>query len=121
MTSPITRLCLDCSSPLYGRIDKKFCDDHCRSSYNNEVKSANNGMIKSVNLILKRNRDILENLNPSKETKVSGSKLMASGFNFNYHTHRYINHKGSNCTFCYDNGYLRLPNDEYLLIKDNAT
>jgi len=115
--SPITRLCLDCNSPLHGRIDKKFCDDQCRSSYNNEIKAANNGMIKSVNLILKRNRDILEKLNLGEETKVSGSKLMASGFHFNYHTHSYINHNGSICTFCYEYGYIRLSNDEYLLIK----
>ncbi|WP_235884447.1 hypothetical protein [Pedobacter hiemivivus] len=118
MTSPITRLCLDCGSPLHGRIDKKFCDDQCRSSYNNKIKAENNGMIKSVNLILKRNRDILEKLNPAKETKVSGSKLMASGFNFNYHTHSYEKHKGNIYTFCYEYGYIRLPNDEYLLIKE---
>ncbi|WP_225874824.1 hypothetical protein [Pedobacter hiemivivus] len=119
MTPPITRLCLDCGSPLHGRIDKKFCDDQCRSSYNNKIKAENNGMIKSVNLILKRNRDILEKLNPAKETKVSGSKLMASGFNFNYHTHSYDNYKGNKiCTFCYEYGYIRLLNDEYLLVKE---
>ncbi|TKC57751.1 hypothetical protein FBD94_20300 [Pedobacter hiemivivus] len=113
----MTRLCLDCGKLLHGRIDKKFCDEHCRSSYNNEIKAANNGMIKSVNLILKKNLDILGKLNPAKETKVSGSKLMASGFNFNYHTHSNNNYRGYVCTFCYEYGYIRLPNDEYLLIK----
>lgn len=118
MTTPITRLCLDCSKPLHGRIDKKFCDDHCRSSYNNKIKAENNGMIKSVNLILKGNRDLLEKLNPAKKTKVSAGKLMASGFNFNYYTHSYNNYRGNICTFCYEYGYIRLPNDEYLLVKE---
>lgn len=117
MTSLITRLCLDCGSPLYGRIDKKFCHDQCRSSYNNKIKAGNNGIIKSVNLILKRNRDILEKLNPGKETKISGSKLMATGFNFNYHTHSNDNYRGHTSTFCYENGYIRLRSGEYLLIK----
>ncbi|WP_316753249.1 hypothetical protein [Pedobacter gandavensis] len=117
MTLPTTRLCLDCSRPLYGRTDKKFCHDQCRSNYNNRIKAENNIIIKSVNLILKRNRDILEMLNPDKETKVSAIKLMASGFNFNYHTHSNGNYRGHTCTYCYENGYVRLSNDEYLLIK----
>lgn len=75
-------------------------------------------MIKSVNLILKRNRDILEKLNPGKEAKISGSKLMASGFNFNYHTNSNDNYKGKTCTFCYEHGYIRLLDDEYLLVKE---
>lgn len=108
---------MDCGRPLHGRIDKKFCDDHCRSSYNNKIKAENNGMIKSVNLILKRNRDILQKLNPEEKTKVSGSKLMASGFNLNYHTHSYVDQEGDTYTFCYEYGYRQLAPDEFLLVK----
>jgi hypothetical protein len=30
--------CLACNKTLRGRADKKFCDDYCRSNYNNLQK-----------------------------------------------------------------------------------
>ena len=29
------KLCLEHETPLIGRVDKKFCNDMCRNSYNN--------------------------------------------------------------------------------------
>ena len=34
--------CLECESPLVGRVDKKFCSDYCRNSYNNKINTNNN-------------------------------------------------------------------------------
>ncbi|MFA6947300.1 MAG: DUF2116 family Zn-ribbon domain-containing protein, partial [Pedobacter sp.] len=31
------RECLDCGAALRGRTDKKFCDDQCRSNFNNRM------------------------------------------------------------------------------------
>ena len=31
------RECLECSTALMGRVDKKFCNDQCRNSYNNRL------------------------------------------------------------------------------------
>ncbi len=31
------KTCLTCGAPLIGRVDKKFCDDYCRSMYNNKA------------------------------------------------------------------------------------
>lgn len=38
MTATETATCLNCDKTLKGRTDKKFCDDYCRNSYNNQLK-----------------------------------------------------------------------------------
>ena len=49
------RKCLYCGEPLIGRIDKKFCCDSCRNSYNYEKTHQQTNLIRNVNAILARN------------------------------------------------------------------
>jgi hypothetical protein len=114
-----TRNCLTCNKPLRGRIDKKFCDDHCRNSYNNELKAITHSQVRNINNALNKNRRILEGFLPDKEEigKVHKDKLLQKGFLFKYVTHLYTNKKGSVYYFCYDLGYLPLENDWYLIVK----
>ena len=114
----MSKNCLDCGKPIMGRIDKKFCDDQCRSNHNNKNKNKNNSFIKTVNAILLRNKKILEKLNPEGKTKTTLEKLQKAGFNFSYHTHQLTTQKGSIYTFCYDYGYLPLENNWYLLVRN---
>ncbi|MBK1438785.1 hypothetical protein JHJ32_02195 [Parapedobacter sp. ISTM3] len=109
--------CLDCGEPLAGRADKKFCDDACRSNYNNRRNAEENGYLRRVNSILKRNRKILETLNPEGKVKVRWKTLVSAGFNFDYITDMYETNNGSQYRFCYEYGYLLLDNDEVLLVK----
>ena len=111
------RLCLDCGEILHGRIDKKFCDDQCRSNYNNRLYSENNTHVKHVNNILKRNRKILEELNLTGKTKVSKQKLISKGFDFTHITGIYKTGGGKIYYFCYEHGYLLLEKDDLLLVK----
>lgn len=111
------RLCLDCGKPVVGRADKKICDDACRNNYNNHIKNDDNIVIKKINLILKRNRSILAELNPDGKIKVLKKKLASAGFNFDYHTHTYETQAGKIYHFCYEYGFLLLSNDELLLVK----
>jgi len=53
------RRCLDCQEPLKGRADKKFCNDLCRNNYNNRLKSESNNLVRRINGILRKNRNIL--------------------------------------------------------------
>ena len=115
-----TRLCLDCSEELKGRSDKKFCDDQCRSNFNNRQLSENTSFMRQVNSILKRNRRILEELNPDGKIKINRKKLMAKGFNFEYFTNIYQTQTGKNYFFCYESGYLPLEHDEVLLVRKEA-
>jgi hypothetical protein len=116
-----TRFCLDCHEELKGRSDKKFCDDQCRSNFNNRQQSENTSFMRQVNSILKRNRRILEELNPEGKTKLSRKKLVAKGFNFEYFTNIYQTRNGTNYYFCYESGYLPLENEEILLVRKAET
>jgi hypothetical protein len=111
------KFCLDCQQPLVGRTDKKFCDDQCRTNYNNKIKISDHSHIKQINLILKKNWQILKDNNPEGKTKVKRDVLVRKGFNFNYHTHTYATQKGLTYIFCYEYGYLPLENDEILLVN----
>ncbi|MBC6112410.1 hypothetical protein ACFOG5_10105 [Pedobacter fastidiosus] len=111
------RLCLDCGKPVKGRTDKKFCDDLCRNSYNNRLKSEDSLVVKRINLILKKNRNILAKFNPEGKAKITRKKLFAAGFNLDYHTHIHQTSNGNNYSFCYEYGYLILNEEEFLLVK----
>lgn len=111
------RLCLDCNAILNGRADKKFCDDQCRTNYNNKIRTEDHSYLNEVNRILRKNRDILKDKNPEGKVKLKRDQLIRKGFDFNYHTHTYTTQKGTTYIFCYEYGYLPLDNDEVLLIK----
>jgi hypothetical protein len=49
--------------------------------------------------------------------KISQQKLLAKGFNFGYHTHTYTTKVGSNYLFCYEYGYLKIDNENYMLVR----
>ena len=111
------RICLDCRQPLKGRADKKFCDDQCRSNFNNRIKLQKSDFVKEVNAILSKNRNILQKLNPDGKTKITREKLLGKGLSFTYFTHIYQTQKGNTYYFCYEYGYLKLENDDFLLVK----
>ncbi len=109
--------CLDCGQTVKGRSDKKFCDDQCRSNHNNKAKADESKEVKRINSILFKNRRILIALNADGKTKVPKLKLEKESFNFSYFTHTYETSKGNSYRFCYDQGYLKLDNDWYLLVR----
>jgi hypothetical protein len=113
----MSKLCLECNTVIKGRIDKKFCSDLCRNSFNNKINSETSSFVRNVNSILKKNRKILEELVPEQTAKASKAKLMEKGFNFGYHTNIYTTQKGVSYYFCYEYGYLPLEKDYYFLVK----
>jgi len=62
--------CLECKIEIEGRIDKKFCSDYCRNSYNNKVNKDSKNLIRNTNNRLRKNYKILTDLNKSGKTKV---------------------------------------------------
>ena len=71
------RTCSECGDNIVGRIDKKFCCDACRNSFNNRVNKDSKNLIRNTNNRLRKNYRILEGLNPNKKTKTSRAKLIA--------------------------------------------
>ena len=112
----MANLCKECNRELFGRIDKKFCSDQCRTTYNNNRNRDINGYVRKVNTILKKNRKILLELNPNGKIKIHKDRLLDRGFNFDYFTNQYITKKGNIYYFCYDQGYIAFDNDMYALV-----
>ena len=101
-----TRTCIECDYKLVGRIDKKFCSDQCRSSYFNRQNASSTKVMRNINAILRKNRTILNSLNPSGKNSVPKKRLIENGFNFDYFTNIYTTKKDTTYYFCYDQGYL---------------
>jgi predicted nucleic acid-binding Zn ribbon protein len=114
--TPQNQICIECSAAFRGRVDKKFCSDQCRTSYNNRQKRMENEYISDVNNILRKNRKILAGLNPDGKSKVSLSKLKAKGFDFTYYTSTYTTKEGAKYFYCYEQGYLPIEKEQYLLV-----
>ncbi len=115
------KLCVECNIPVKGRADKKFCDDHCRSSFYNRSKFEEKSLTKNINQILKKNRQVLAKFNLNGVTKVNRDELIATGFNLNYQTQIQHSHSAQTYIFCYEYGYVDLGGDEFLLVtKENV-
>jgi predicted nucleic acid-binding Zn ribbon protein len=113
----LNRECLECGDTLKGRKDQKFCSDYCRNSHNNRLNEDATNMVRRINRILRKNRRILSSLNPTGKRTIDGLVLAEEGFNFHYFTNVYSTQKGSNYWFCYDQGYLKLEGDKYMLVQ----
>lgn len=112
------KTCLECGEPLKGRADKKFCDDQCRSNYNNKMNSDVTAEMRNINNILRKNRRILESVvKADGKGKISRTKLSEEGFNFKYFTQLHTTKANTTYKLCYDYGYMPVENDFFVVIK----
>jgi predicted nucleic acid-binding Zn ribbon protein len=112
----VVKKCEECNEEFEGRIDKKFCSDQCRNTYNNRQNKDTNNTVRNINYILRKNRRILEELNPHGKSRTTASKMEAKGFNFSYFTSEYITKNGAVYRYVYDQGYLKLDDNNYALV-----
>lgn len=117
METVTERNCKECGEKLRGRKDQKFCSDYCRNSYNNKQNEQANKQVRQINSILRKNRKILEQLNPNGKSTVDEMTLAERGFNFHYYTNVYKTKKGVSYYFVYDLGYLPIENNQYFLVR----
>lgn len=108
--------CGECGTLIVGRIDKRFCSDHCRNTFNNRLNSDVTKYIRNTNHALRKNRRILRELNPDGKVKVSRHQLIAEGFDFNHFTSIIPNKEGVQYFYCYEQGYLPIEKDLFLLV-----
>jgi predicted nucleic acid-binding Zn ribbon protein len=113
----IKKNCPVCGDPIIGRMDKKFCSDHCRNAFNNQRYCHSSEIIRNVNKILRNNHRILHTLNTHGKAKARREKLLSRGFNFNYFTNTYRTQKGTIYYFCYEQGYLPLGDGSLALVE----
>jgi len=112
-----TQNCLECGESIKGRSDKKFCNDYCRNAYNNKINKSSKNLIRNTNNRLRKNHKILTELNTTGKTKITRTKLIDHNFEFNTFTSIYTTKTGNVYYYVYNQGYLKLENDYYLLIK----
>lgn len=113
------RTCENCRVKLTGRIDKRYCSDQCRSVAKNSRKALNAGerLMKEVNSKLRHNRFMLQRYSPEGKTTLRREVLQAAGFDFRHFTHLYRTKQGNTYYFCYDYGYLLLPDEKVLIVN----
>ncbi len=113
--------CLECGSKIIGRADKKFCSDQCRVTHNNRLNSDETNFMRNVNNVLRKNRRVLIDLNTTGKSRVSRDKLNEKGFDFNIFTSIYITKEGSAYHYCYEQGYLQVDKNWFLLVVKKET
>ena len=99
--------CIACQTLITGRSDKKFCNNNCRSDFNNQVNKGRDLLMRQINKILKRNKLILARFFLQDDVILTTSILTAAGFDFRYYTHKEKDELGNLYTYCYDYGYLK--------------
>ena len=112
--------CLECGEKIVGREDKKFCSDGCRNAYNNKMNKDSTNLMRNINNKLRKNYRILCDLNPDGKSKINRSKLSSKGFDFDYFTSIYTTKTGNTYYFLYDQGYMPIENDHYVLVKKES-
>lgn len=114
-----TKYCLNCGETIKGRVDKKYCDDTCRSTFHHRKTPEQVNFMRSIHYILKKNRMILANFfkTPQQTPAVEKQSLLEKGFHFGYHTQT-LKMESNNPQFaCYDYAYQELNENQIILFK----
>ncbi len=109
--------CLECGEKIIGREDKKFCSDGCRNAYNNKINKDSTNLMRNINNKLRKNYRVLSDLNPEGKAKTSRTKLLSKGFDFEFFTSIYTTKTGNVYYFLYDQGYMAIENEGFVLVK----
>jgi len=110
------RYCKVCSEEIYGRRDKQYCSDYCRSTHFISTNTELTSFMRRVNYTIRKNRSILSQCNPKGKARIHKNKLIERGLNFDYFTNMYTTKAGKIYYFCYDQGYLELEDGYYALV-----
>lgn len=113
----MTKSCLECGEKIVGREDKKFCSDGCRNAYNNKINKDSTNYMRTINNKLRKNYRILSELNTDGKSKTTRTKLSGKGFDFECFTSILNTKTGNTYFFVYEQGYMILENDYYVLVK----
>lgn len=113
----MNKTCLECNEKIVGREDKKFCSDGCRNAYNNKINKDSTNYMRNINNKLRKNYRIISELNVDGKSKTTRVKLISKGFDFDYFTNVLHTKSGNTYYFLYDQGYMQLENDYFMLVK----
>ena len=127
------RTCKDCGEKLgAGREDKQFCDDACRTNYNNKMRRKKREekpapvpvaagstpvpeQVTRIQNILLRNREILYDIGYKSMGRINERDLLGTGFNLKYYTSQ-TEGAASPYRFCFDYGYHKENEEIYVVV-----
>jgi len=81
-----------------------------------ERRGENPEFVKKITKILTHNYQIMQKLNANSRTIVSEQQLKGLGLNFSYITSYQTTQKGDVYHFCFDQGYLKINDNQVLLV-----
>ena len=111
------KTCLECGDKIIGREDKKFCSDGCRNAHNNKINKDSTNFMRNINNKLRKNYRILSELNTDGKSKTTRTRLLGKGFDFEFFTNILQTKTGNTYHFIYDQGYLLLDQNFFILVK----
>ncbi|MFY8021743.1 MAG: hypothetical protein ACOVP1_11110 [Bacteroidia bacterium] len=113
------KFCQNCGESIKGRIDKKFCDDACRSTYHHKKSPEQVSFMRNIHYILQKNRKILAKFfhKQPNQALIEKRSLLEMGFHFGYHTQTIQSDSNLPQFACYDYAYQELNENQILLIK----
>ena len=110
-------VCLECGDQIrYGRTDKKFCCDECRTKYYNERAKKSRVFKRRVMKILYRNYEVLDNLMRADVDSVDLMSLVSMGFVPSLMTSYRKTGKHDECS-CFDIRYIMTGTRIYSISK----
>lgn len=114
--------CLNCGKDLFGRADKKYCNDTCRNQANGtrrkKLKKEEPRHVYQISRDILRNRNIIFKMSvwENEPKVVNRRELIDQGFNFEYYTNILETKKGR-YHYCYEYGWLELEDGKILLVR----
>ncbi len=110
-------LCLECGNVIrYGRTDKKYCCEDCRTKHHNDMAKAGRSYRHKILAIINRNYEILDEILRSGSESADLIELMALGFVPGIMTSCCKEGKHDVCT-CFDIKYIMTRTRVYSLMK----
>lgn len=113
-------VCKECQSPIQGRSDKKFCDDYCRVSYHSKRNRENLQVVRQINKILKKNRQILLECLHKYGNEIPRKYLEWNNYKFQYYTHLMSSSKRDSIKYCYDLGLIEISQSACKIIQEDS-
>ena len=102
-------VCLECGDKIrYGRTDKKFCCEDCRTRHHNRLTKYGRTFKRKILRVLDRNYDILDALIRSDTGSAGMTDLIAQGFVPDVMTSHRRLRRHDECS-CFDIKYIMTP------------
>ncbi|MCR8556923.1 DUF2116 family Zn-ribbon domain-containing protein [Mucilaginibacter sp. BJC16-A38] len=114
LRSEAIKHCENCGKELFGRTDKRFCNDGCRNQFNREKaareKQKAHDNLPEIFKIIKRNYEILQGyslkgLHEDEAIFTDTWRLKEQGFNFKFFTSQVIERDGERINCCFEFGW----------------